>query len=125
MSFVIDEIKHLLRCAHCLNHGASNKVIITNKVAPNGDDPGRGVNGEAVAYMCDTHKEIEPKFAHQFVDGNINVINVEQLADNPPPTQPAQIKIQEKPTQIKLEEIPDIEGDEEGEVVDDIDKETD
>src|ERR1700693_5170535 len=81
MTFVIDEIKHLLRCAHCLNHGASNRVIIQDKKAPNGEDA--GPNGEAIAYMCDTHKDLPPKFAHQIVDGNINNINVEQLADMP------------------------------------------
>jgi len=84
MSFILDEVKHLLKCAHCLNFGASNKVSVTGKIAPNGEayDP----NGQAIAFLCDDHKDKQPKFATQIIGKNVHDIPVEQLQDIPGPT---------------------------------------
>ncbi len=95
MSFITDEIRKLIRCAHCLNHGATNQVSIEGKAAPNGQ--AKDADGQAVAYMCDDHKNVQPRFAHQIVGDNVNHIMIEQLQDiSPPPPPPAPVE-QPKP----------------------------
>lgn len=61
-------------CAFCLNPNASNQKPIQGKITPDGK--------QAVAYLCDDHKDQEPKFAHQISNGKVTMVSTEDLSSS-------------------------------------------
>jgi hypothetical protein len=81
-----------IQCAFCLNPAATNEKPIEGKATPDGK--------QAVAFLCDDHKDQEPKFAHQVSDtGRLTTIPVEDLKDTgTPKSENLGVQVQEQVT---------------------------